>query len=41
MDRREILESLSEVYTNLVYGNQIEEKYAIEHAKIMDGLKEH
>lgn len=41
MDRREILESLSEVYTNLVYGNQIEEKYAIELAKIMDGLKEH
>ena len=41
MDRREILENLSEVYTNLVYGNQIEEKYAIELAKIMDGLKEY
>ena len=41
MDRREILESLSEIYTNLVYGDQIEEKYAIELAKIMDGLKEY
>lgn len=41
MSRREILETLSEIYTNLVYGNQIEENYAIELAKIMDGLKEY
>lgn len=41
MDRREILESLSEVYTNLVYGDQIEENYAIELAKIRDKLKEY
>lgn len=41
MDRREILETLSEVYTNLVYGSQTEENCAIELAKIMDKLKEY
>lgn len=41
MDRKEILETLAEIYTNLVYGSQTEEKYAIKIGEIAKRLEEY
>ena len=39
LSKREILDNLSNIYTNLVYGDQTETDIAIEIAKIYDKLK--
>lgn len=41
LSKREILDNLSDIYTNLVYGNQTETDIAMEVAKIYDKLKEY
>lgn len=41
MTRREIIETLSEIYANLVYGTQTETTYALKIREIVEGLNEY